>query len=82
MDKCVGLIGTFTNEVNRADANIASKATGAMSWAFISAMKQNPRQSYVQMLNSVRDVLATKYEQKPQLSCSHPLGMFPISHPR
>jgi hypothetical protein len=60
----------------RADATIASQATGAMSWAFISAMKQNPQQSYVQLLNSIREVLATKYTQKPQLSCSHPLGMY------
>ncbi len=58
----------------RADATIASQATGAMSWAFITAMKQNPQQSYVQLLNSIRDVLATQYTQKPQLSCSHPLG--------
>jgi hypothetical protein len=57
-----------------ADATIASQATGAMSWAFISAMKKNPQQSYVQLLNSIRDELASKYTQKPQLSCSHPLG--------
>lgn len=56
-----------------ADATIAQQHTGAMSWAFITALKQNPRQSYVQLLNSIRDVLATKYTQKPQLSCSHPL---------
>ncbi|KAH8661570.1 caspase domain-containing protein [Tricladium varicosporioides] len=56
-----------------ADATIASQATGAMSWAFISAMKKNPKQSYVELLNSIREVLATKYSQKPQLSCSHPL---------
>lgn len=62
-----------------ADATIAQQATGAMSWAFITAMKQNPNQSYVQLLNSVRDVLETKYTQKPQLSCSHPLGMFILS---
>ncbi len=59
-----------------ADATIASQATGAMSWAFISAMKSNPNQSYVELLNSIRDVLATKYTQKPQLSCSHPLGVY------
>ncbi|EAQ93861.1 hypothetical protein CHGG_02096 [Chaetomium globosum CBS 148.51] len=59
-----------------ADATIASQATGAMSWAFISALKQNPQQSYVQLLNSIRDVLETKYTQKPQLSCSHPLGYY------
>lgn len=57
-----------------ADANIAAEATGAMSWAFITAMKKNPQQSYVQLLNSIRDELETKYTQKPQLSCSHPLN--------
>lgn len=57
-----------------ADATIASKATGAMSWAFVTALKKNPQQSYVQLLNSIRDELAKKYTQKPQLSCSHPLG--------
>lgn len=58
-----------------ADATIASQATGAMSWAFITAIKQNPQQSYVQLLNSIRDVLQTKYTQKPQLSSSHPLDV-------
>ncbi|KAH7325089.1 caspase domain-containing protein [Stachybotrys elegans] len=57
-----------------ADATIASQATGAMSWAFVTALKKNPQQSYVQLLNSIRDELATKYSQKPQLSCSHPLN--------
>ncbi|KAK3348072.1 caspase domain-containing protein [Neurospora tetraspora] len=56
-----------------ADATIASQATGAMSWAFINALKKNPQQSYVQLLNSIRDELQTRYTQKPQLSCSHPL---------
>ncbi|KAH6654472.1 Metacaspase-1 [Truncatella angustata] len=56
-----------------ADAMIASEATGAMSWAFVTALKQNPQQTYVQLLNSIREVLETKYTQKPQLSCSHPL---------
>lgn len=45
-----------------------------MSWAFVTALKKNPQQSYVQLLNSIRDELATKYTQKPQLSCSHPLS--------
>ena len=56
------------------DANIAGQATGAMSWAFITALKKNPHQSYVELLNSIRDELASRYTQKPQLSCSHPLG--------
>ena len=61
-----------------ADATIASQATGAMSWAFITALKKNPQQSYVQLLNSIRDELQTRYTQKPQLSCSHPLGKLPL----
>ncbi|PNP37440.1 hypothetical protein TGAMA5MH_10674 [Trichoderma gamsii] len=56
-----------------ADAFVGTEATGAMSWAFISALKRNPKQSYVELLNSVREILETKYTQKPQLSCSHPL---------
>ncbi|KAK0750438.1 peptidase C14, caspase domain-containing protein [Schizothecium vesticola] len=61
-----------------ADATIASQATGAMSWAFITALKKNPQQSYVQLLNSIRDELQTRYTQKPQLSSSHPLGEQPL----
>ncbi|KAK1242792.1 hypothetical protein MKX08_005604 [Trichoderma sp. CBMAI-0020] len=56
-----------------ADAFVGTEATGAMSWAFISALKANPKQSYVELLNSIREILETKYTQKPQLSCSHPL---------
>lgn len=56
------------------DAQIAGQATGAMSWAFITALKKNPQQSYVQLLNNIRDELESKYTQKPQLSCSHPLS--------
>ncbi|KAI9710571.1 MAG: Ca(2+)-dependent cysteine protease [Bogoriella megaspora] len=57
-----------------SDAQIGGQATGAMSWAFVSALKKNPQQSYVQLLNSIRDELEGKYDQKPQLSCSHPLN--------
>ena len=47
-----------------------------MSYAFITALKQDSKQSYVELLNSIRDVLEQEYSQKPQLSCSHPLGTF------
>ena len=59
-----------------ADASIAGQATGAMSWAFIGALRKNPQQSYVQLLNSIREELEGKYSQKPQLSASHPIGKF------
>lgn len=32
-------------------------------------------QSYTQLLNTIRDELAAKYSQKPQLSASHPMDM-------
>lgn len=64
-----------------ADASNGLQATGAMSWAFITSLKKNPQQSYVQLLNSLRDELATRYTQKPQLSCSHPLSMPPLQSP-
>ncbi|KAF1839625.1 hypothetical protein BDW02DRAFT_486395 [Decorospora gaudefroyi] len=62
-----------------ADASIGGQATGAMSWAFISSLRKNPNQSYVELLNSIRDELEGKYDQKPQLSCSHPLSKFYLS---
>ncbi|KAK5075285.1 Ca(2+)-dependent cysteine protease [Lithohypha guttulata] len=62
------------DEQTSQDAVISGEATGAMSWAFVNALKKNPHQSYVQLLNSIRDELSTKYSQKPQLSCSHPLN--------
>lgn len=70
------------DEQTSQDATINGQATGAMSWAFINALKKNPQQSYVQLLNSIRDELAAKYSQKPQLSCSHPLGkIYPFLPP-
>jgi len=46
-----------------------------MSYAFITSLQKNPQQSYVQLLNSIRNELdAGNYQQKPQLSCSHPIS--------
>jgi len=56
-----------------ADTVEAGQATGAMSYAFISALRQNRNQSYQQLLYSIREILAAKYSQKPQLSSSHPM---------
>lgn len=65
-----------TNHLLRADATIANRATGAMSHAFIASLRKNPQQSYVELLNSIREVLAEDYSQLPQLSSSHPMGMW------
>ena len=51
-----------------ADTSIAGSATGAMSWAFIKTMRENPQQSYVNVLQNTRVALAQKYQQIPQLS--------------
>jgi len=56
-----------------ADAVEAGSATGAMSYAFITALSNQPRQSYLQLLHSLRGILSAKYSQKPQLSSSHPM---------
>ncbi|KAI8340136.1 peptidase C14, caspase domain-containing protein [Chlamydoabsidia padenii] len=58
-----------------ADAQEAGKSTGAMSYAFITTLRENPNQSYQQLLNNVRDILRDKYAQRPQFSCSHPLDV-------
>ncbi|PIL24114.1 hypothetical protein GSI_13866 [Ganoderma sinense ZZ0214-1] len=54
-----------------ADTWEAGVATGAMSYAFINSLKQNPDQTYQELLRSVRAILKKKYSQKPQLSSSH-----------
>ncbi|KAF8581082.1 peptidase C14 [Ramaria rubella] len=57
-----------------ADTVEAGKATGAMSFAFIRALSENPQQTYSQLLNSLRGILKSSgYDQKPQLSSSHPM---------
>lgn len=51
-----------------ADASFDGKASGAMSWAFLRALNDNPNQSYAQLLASTRGLLVNKYSQVPQLS--------------
>jgi len=56
-----------------ADTSEAGRATGAMSYAFIAALTRYPQQSYLQLLNTIREELRGRYDQKPQLSASHPI---------
>lgn len=44
-----------------------------MSWAFREVLTRQPNQSYQQLLQNIRTLLAEKYEQKPVLSASHPI---------
>ena len=56
-----------------ADSSIGGQATGAMSYAFLTVMNQNPNQSYLSLLQNMRTILQSKYSQKPQLTASHPI---------
>lgn len=47
-----------------------------MSFAFRNALLRIPQQSYLQLLNSVRqEMIQGNYSQKPQLSCCHPIDV-------
>jgi hypothetical protein len=66
--KDVWMLSGCRDDQTSADTSIDGEATGAMSYAFISTMQANPRQSYIQVLQSTRGVLKHKYKQLPQLS--------------
>ncbi|KAK4052110.1 Ca(2+)-dependent cysteine protease [Microbotryomycetes sp. JL201] len=57
-----------------ADAQIGGQATGAMSHAFVASLTKYPQQSYLQLLNTIRDEIS-QYSQKPQLSSSHEMDL-------
>jgi hypothetical protein len=63
------------DEQTSADAHEAGQATGAMSYALIKSLKKNPQPTYKDLLISIRDILKSKYAQKPQLSASHEMDM-------
>lgn len=47
-------------------------ATGAMSYAFVKALTENPKQNYIELLTAVRKAMQEGgYTQKPQLSACH-----------
>ncbi|KAJ7615547.1 hypothetical protein FB45DRAFT_1035525 [Roridomyces roridus] len=52
----------------------------AMKWllshsgqAFIKAIKMHPKQSFKDLIDNMREILAKKYSQHPQLGSSHPI---------
>ncbi|KAJ1864945.1 Ca(2+)-dependent cysteine protease [Coemansia sp. RSA 2703] len=51
------------------------KFTGAMSHALVSSMNNNPHQTYVQLLQDIRNRLRPKYTQVPQLSTGRLMDM-------
>lgn len=41
----------------------------------VESLRKNPNLSYQALLNSIREILRDKYEQRPQLSASHPIDV-------
>jgi len=59
-----------------ADAKINNQSTGAMSYALITVLNENPNLTYSQLLTQIRAVMKQKnFKQIPQLSTSHPMNM-------
>jgi hypothetical protein len=55
-----------------ADAVIDGQATGAMSWALVTALNRNKDRTLTDLLRELRRLLHGKYKQIPQMSTSHP----------
>lgn len=58
-----------------ADATFGGVPSGALSYAFIRAFAKFPQMTYAQLLKAIHNELRGKFDQKPQLSSSHPIDM-------
>ncbi|KAG9076211.1 Ca(2+)-dependent cysteine protease [Ceratobasidium sp. UAMH 11750] len=58
-----------------ADAQFGGLPSGALSYAFIRAFAKFPELTYAQLLKVIHNELRGKFDQKPQLSSSHPIDM-------
>ncbi|KAH8831894.1 caspase domain-containing protein [Flagelloscypha sp. PMI_526] len=68
----IAFSGCLDNQTS-ADAQEAGKATGAVSWAFKTALTTLPEQTWGALLQNLHTLLEDKYTQKPMLTTSHPL---------
>lgn len=59
------------DEQTSSDTFSGGVAVGAMSNAFITSLVANPKQTYKELLRSIRLILHPRYSQKPQLGSSH-----------
>jgi len=66
--KDVWMFSGCADDQTSADTKIAGEATGAMSWALIQVLRQNPNLSYLQILQNTRGLIRQRYSQVPQLS--------------
>ncbi|KIW03013.1 uncharacterized protein PV09_05671 [Verruconis gallopava] len=68
-NKRVIMFSGCRDEQTSADATIGGSHVGAMSWAFLESMRRFGNQSYLQILQSTRQLLkASRYSQIPQMS--------------
>ncbi|KAK7723483.1 hypothetical protein SLS63_008896 [Diaporthe eres] len=76
--KDVWMFSGCRDDQTSADATISGSATGAMSWAFIGTMREDPNLTYRDILLATRGKLMDNYEQIPQLSCG---GRYDLDEP-
>ncbi|KAJ4299937.1 hypothetical protein N0V90_005184 [Kalmusia sp. IMI 367209] len=68
-NKMVTMFSGCRDDQTSADANIAGRSTGAMTWAFLQIMKSGSTPTYAQTLQMTRKLLdQSNYTQIPQLS--------------
>ncbi|KAF5310257.1 hypothetical protein D9619_010178 [Psilocybe cf. subviscida] len=68
-------IAACKSDETSADTHEGNVAVGAMSYALIQSMKTNPDQTYAELLSHLREILIPKYNQKAQMSGTHPLDL-------
>ena len=71
----VYLISGCRDDQTSADAYINRKFQGAMSWAFLRAMKEKKEISWKELLLRMRELLKPYYTQVPQLSSGRELDI-------
>lgn len=71
----VYLISGCMDNQTGADAYINYTFQGAMTWAFLRAVRENPDASWKQLLTRMRSLLAPYFTQIPQLSSGRPLNV-------
>ncbi|KAI8596422.1 caspase domain-containing protein [Dissophora ornata] len=84
VDTDVVMFSGCQDDQTSADVSITrggkSSSNGAMTYAFTKCIRENPEQSYEEMLGSIRDLLKEKYRQKPQLSSSRLVNTKELFH--
>ncbi|KAJ3768602.1 peptidase C14 [Lentinula raphanica] len=70
------LISGCKDTQTSADASEDGVPTGALSWALMATLKENPEPTYLELLDGIREKLKReKYDQLPQLSTGHPMDL-------